>query len=176
MCMGGGKEGMRLDARRPQPHVGVTGNTKCQHARCTVAKHVQQYNNTTCKLSRCILCTATTQDAAPARVMLFVNTPAEAAAVADPLRSSLWSDHRMAVLVPPGACACVLAVCPRWVCLSFRCDQQPGCSLWSDRAGGMLGLALPTHGDTHPDSDLLPSGTILTSREGGVLTRPLDAS
>ncbi|GIL92495.1 hypothetical protein Vretifemale_19957 [Volvox reticuliferus] len=45
---------------------------------------------------------AADQDAAPARVMLFVNTPAEAAAVAEPLRSSLWSDHRMAVLVPPG--------------------------------------------------------------------------
>ncbi|KAG2444058.1 hypothetical protein HYH02_009001 [Chlamydomonas schloesseri] len=41
-------------------------------------------------------------DAAPARVMLFVNTPAEAAAVAEPLQSSLWTDHRMAVLVPPG--------------------------------------------------------------------------
>ncbi|KAG2497537.1 hypothetical protein HYH03_004284 [Edaphochlamys debaryana] len=42
------------------------------------------------------------QDAAPARVMLFVNTPAEAAAVAEPLRSSLWAEHRMALLVPPG--------------------------------------------------------------------------
>ncbi|GLI69730.1 hypothetical protein VaNZ11_014406, partial [Volvox africanus] len=45
---------------------------------------------------------AADQDAAPARVMLFTNSPAEAAAVAEPLRSSLWSDHRMAVLVPPG--------------------------------------------------------------------------
>ncbi|GLC37061.1 hypothetical protein PLESTB_001395900 [Pleodorina starrii] len=45
---------------------------------------------------------AADQDSAPARVMLFVNTPEQAAAVAEPLRSSLWSDHRMAVLVPPG--------------------------------------------------------------------------
>ncbi|GIL51789.1 hypothetical protein Vafri_7708 [Volvox africanus] len=45
---------------------------------------------------------AADQDAAPARVMLFTNSPAEAAAVAEPLRGSLWSDHRMAVLVPPG--------------------------------------------------------------------------
>ncbi len=55
-------------------------------------------------LARCLRADLATadEDAAPARVMLFVNTPAEAAAVAEPLRTSLWSDHRMAVLVPPG--------------------------------------------------------------------------
>lgn len=39
-------------------------------------------------------------DEAPARVMLFTNTPEEAAAVADPLRTALWTEHRLAVLLP----------------------------------------------------------------------------
>ncbi|GFR40588.1 hypothetical protein Agub_g1168, partial [Astrephomene gubernaculifera] len=41
-------------------------------------------------------------DAPPARVIVFANQPAEVAAMAQPLRSSLWGEHSMAMLVPPG--------------------------------------------------------------------------
>lgn len=40
------------------------------------------------------------EDAAPARVMLFTNSAEEAVAAADPLRTALWTEHRLAVLLP----------------------------------------------------------------------------
>ncbi|KXZ43486.1 hypothetical protein GPECTOR_89g506 [Gonium pectorale] len=72
-------------------------------------------------------------DASPARVMLFVNTPAEAAAVAEPLRSSLWADHRMAVLVPPGGIITTI-ICPE--------DEPPLLAM-----AGELGVALVREAD-----------------------------
>lgn len=42
------------------------------------------------------------QDAAPARVMLFADSEAQARAVADPLRTVLWGEHAISVLLPGG--------------------------------------------------------------------------
>jgi len=38
----------------------------------------------------------------PARAMVFAQTPEDAAGATEPLRSALWGDHKMAVLLPPG--------------------------------------------------------------------------
>ena len=42
------------------------------------------------------------QDAAPARVILFVADEAAARAAAVPLRSGLWGEHTLSVLLPGG--------------------------------------------------------------------------
>jgi len=41
-------------------------------------------------------------DSVPARAMIFANNAEEAGEALEPLRSSLWSDHKLAVLLPPG--------------------------------------------------------------------------
>ena len=42
------------------------------------------------------------QDAAPARVMLFADSEAQARALSDPLRTVLWGEHAISVLLPGG--------------------------------------------------------------------------
>ncbi|GAB4823402.1 hypothetical protein N2152v2_010448 [Parachlorella kessleri] len=42
------------------------------------------------------------QDAAPARVMVFASSEDQAQALADPLRTVLWGDHKLSVLLPSG--------------------------------------------------------------------------
>lgn len=42
------------------------------------------------------------QDAAPARVMLFAESEAQARALSDPLRTVLWGEHAISVLLPGG--------------------------------------------------------------------------
>lgn len=42
------------------------------------------------------------QDAPPPRVMVFAGSEAEAIGAADPLRTALWGQHRLAVLLPHG--------------------------------------------------------------------------
>ncbi|KAF5836126.1 P-loop containing nucleoside triphosphate hydrolase protein [Dunaliella salina] len=41
-------------------------------------------------------------DSVPARAMIFANNAEEAGEALEPLRSSLWTDHKLAVLLPPG--------------------------------------------------------------------------
>lgn len=41
-------------------------------------------------------------DAAPARVMLFADSEKQARFMADPLRTSLWGDHALSILLPKG--------------------------------------------------------------------------
>jgi superfamily II DNA/RNA helicase len=41
-------------------------------------------------------------DVAPARVMVFASTEDDARRLADPLRTSLWGDHQISVLLPGG--------------------------------------------------------------------------
>lgn len=42
------------------------------------------------------------EDAAPVRVMVFVESEEAARAAATPLRSGLWGDHKVSVLLPHG--------------------------------------------------------------------------
>lgn len=42
------------------------------------------------------------EDAAPARVMVFVASEEAARAAAMPLRSGLWAEHKVSVLLPHG--------------------------------------------------------------------------
>jgi hypothetical protein len=42
------------------------------------------------------------QDSAPARVMVFVESEEAARRAATPLRSGLWGEHKVAVLLPHG--------------------------------------------------------------------------
>ena len=54
-----------------------------------------------CRQLRADLKTAN-EDAAPARVMLFAESEDQARAISDPLRTVLWGDHAISVLLPGG--------------------------------------------------------------------------
>ena len=47
------------------------------------------------------------------RVIVFASSAQEAVDYANPLRTALWAEHRLAVLLPTGVCApgCVCGVC-----------------------------------------------------------------
>lgn len=47
---------------------------------------------------------AADKDSAPLRVIVFANSASEVKAVADPLIGALWTEHKISVLLPPGAC------------------------------------------------------------------------
>jgi len=43
------------------------------------------------------------EDATPTRAMVFASSAEEAVKVVEPLRTALWTEHRIAMLLPPGA-------------------------------------------------------------------------